>query len=279
MVFARNLEGPFLSTKDVFDLSSLFSYASALFCAMGPSQPLSHQSLAHSFPCNGGRGYLEKNPPPVLRIFFQVTYTVSPLFLALTKTAGGTLFLPKVEPSTPLSCYLLTSLFAKCYNPPTGFTHISCSPEAPNASPRLDPVVRHTGALRRHSRVIRSRDFAGASRQRRARESEARRSARWSCSANDRIRQLASPRLDQKCASPGVLRPGPAPDLRLQSRRSGTFVRARGRTRPQAGHGVLGRGRSRRPELQRPCQRRPLQAGARSHRESRVACRGRFRKR
>jgi hypothetical protein len=35
-------------------LSPLLSVDYALFCAMEPSQPLSHQSLAHSFPCNGG---------------------------------------------------------------------------------------------------------------------------------------------------------------------------------------------------------------------------------
>src|SRR5690348_10465937 len=36
------------------DLSPLLSVNCALFCAMEPSQPLSHQSLPHSFPCNGG---------------------------------------------------------------------------------------------------------------------------------------------------------------------------------------------------------------------------------
>ena len=35
-------------------LSSVFSNTSALFCATEPSQPLSHQELPHSFPCNGG---------------------------------------------------------------------------------------------------------------------------------------------------------------------------------------------------------------------------------
>lgn len=36
-------------------LSPLFSITCALFCAMEPSQPLSHQSLPDSLPCNGGR--------------------------------------------------------------------------------------------------------------------------------------------------------------------------------------------------------------------------------
>src|SRR5690348_9604824 len=34
--------------------SLLFSYTSALFARNGAAQPLSHQSLAHSLPCNGG---------------------------------------------------------------------------------------------------------------------------------------------------------------------------------------------------------------------------------
>lgn len=36
------------------DLSPLPPIRSALFCAMEPPQPLSHQSFTHSFPCNGG---------------------------------------------------------------------------------------------------------------------------------------------------------------------------------------------------------------------------------
>ena len=38
-------------------LFPLFSFSSALFCATEHSQPLSHQSLPHSFPFNGGWGY------------------------------------------------------------------------------------------------------------------------------------------------------------------------------------------------------------------------------
>ena len=38
------------------DLSPLLSVNCALFCAMEPTQLLSHQSLPHSFPCNGGVG-------------------------------------------------------------------------------------------------------------------------------------------------------------------------------------------------------------------------------
>ena len=36
------------------DPSPFFSYYCALFCSMEPTQLLSHQSLPHSFPCNGG---------------------------------------------------------------------------------------------------------------------------------------------------------------------------------------------------------------------------------
>lgn len=46
--------------------SPLFSYSSALFCATGASQPLSYQSFAHSFPCNGG-GYMSQNGARPLR--------------------------------------------------------------------------------------------------------------------------------------------------------------------------------------------------------------------
>src|SRR5690348_8565544 len=38
------------------DLSPLLSVNCALFCAMEPTQLLSHQSLPHSFLCNGGVG-------------------------------------------------------------------------------------------------------------------------------------------------------------------------------------------------------------------------------
>jgi hypothetical protein len=40
--------------KRFLDLSPLFSHLSALFFATEHLQPLSFQSLSHSFPCNGG---------------------------------------------------------------------------------------------------------------------------------------------------------------------------------------------------------------------------------
>ena len=62
-------------------LTALFSSSSALFCAMEPSQPLSHQSLPHSFPCNGGWGVssvvlspaTDHYPRPTLFCFQQLT--------------------------------------------------------------------------------------------------------------------------------------------------------------------------------------------------------------
>ena len=47
------------------DLSLLLSVDYALFCAMEPSQPLSHQALPHSFPCNGGWWVPALAPSPV----------------------------------------------------------------------------------------------------------------------------------------------------------------------------------------------------------------------
>src|SRR5690348_2248434 len=53
------------------DLSPLLSVICALFGAMEPSQPLSHQSLPHSFPCNGGWGVwsLTTNHSPLPTFF------------------------------------------------------------------------------------------------------------------------------------------------------------------------------------------------------------------
>lgn len=108
MAFARNLEGSVLHTTDALHLSSLFSNASALFCAMEPSQPLSHQSLAHSFPCNRGRGYLEKNPPTVFRILCQVPFALSPFLATHPKDRYlSPLFatLPKMRPRKSFVCH------------------------------------------------------------------------------------------------------------------------------------------------------------------------------
>ena len=63
MVFRRHAARECSSPSEFWSLTSVFclSYLSplppiscTLFCAMEPSQPLYHQSLAHSFPCNGG---------------------------------------------------------------------------------------------------------------------------------------------------------------------------------------------------------------------------------
>jgi hypothetical protein len=70
------------------DLSPLLSAYYALFCAMETSQPLSCQSLAHSFPCNGGWGCIAAAQLPEFRTLFQVPYPLCPFFLTLTKTAG-----------------------------------------------------------------------------------------------------------------------------------------------------------------------------------------------
>jgi hypothetical protein len=48
--------GTFTRSNDSFDLSPLFSYASALFGTTGITYLLFVQSLAHSFACNGGYG-------------------------------------------------------------------------------------------------------------------------------------------------------------------------------------------------------------------------------
>ena len=51
---ASRAEGPLLPAfKRSFDVSPFLSVDCALFSPMGPSQLLSHQSLPHSFPCNG----------------------------------------------------------------------------------------------------------------------------------------------------------------------------------------------------------------------------------
>src|SRR5690349_24242524 len=47
-----------MSQNRCFHLIPLFSSNSALFCAMERPQLLFHQSLPHSFPCNGGGVYL-----------------------------------------------------------------------------------------------------------------------------------------------------------------------------------------------------------------------------
>ena len=104
MAFARNLEGPVFYPRDALHLSTLFSNASALFCAMEPSQPLSHQSLTHSFPCNGGRGYFAKNPPPVFRTFFQLPYALSLLFATYENCRGVPQQLPEQPPRVHPPC-------------------------------------------------------------------------------------------------------------------------------------------------------------------------------
>jgi len=71
-----------------FDPSPFFSSTSALFCAMETSQPLSCQSLAHSFPCNGGWGCIATAQLPEFRTFFQVTYARSPFVPHSYKIAG-----------------------------------------------------------------------------------------------------------------------------------------------------------------------------------------------
>lgn len=58
-------------------LSPLPTTRYALFCAMEPSQPLSHQSLPHAFLCNGGCAPVNNPSLPVLCTFFQVTYSLS----------------------------------------------------------------------------------------------------------------------------------------------------------------------------------------------------------
>ncbi len=111
----------------------------------------------------------------------------------------------------------------------TGFTHSQTSSEATNASPRPYPVVRHPAAVRRYARLIRARFRAGAFRScRDGGKGQAHRRA------DDRLRQLASPGLDEERASAGVLRPGAAPDLRLQSRGSHALLPALGRARSHA---------------------------------------------
>ncbi len=86
-----------------YDLSLFFSYASALFCATEPSQFLSHQSLPHSFPCNG-RCVSGSNPfSSVFRRFFQVTYNLSSFLSHSSENCrGGWGILPKTEPRPPL---------------------------------------------------------------------------------------------------------------------------------------------------------------------------------
>ena|SRR5690348_90473 len=79
-------------------LSPLTSIYYALFCAMEPSQPLSHQSLPHSFPCNGGWGVSFRSAslttPPPLPAFFcfqQVTHCpiCNPFVLIMLQQWGG----------------------------------------------------------------------------------------------------------------------------------------------------------------------------------------------
>ena len=70
-------------------LSPLPSLTYALLCATRPSQPLSHQSLPHSFSCNGGCAPGNSPSPPVLRRFFQVTYTLSSFLSHSSKNYRG----------------------------------------------------------------------------------------------------------------------------------------------------------------------------------------------
>src|SRR5262249_32778388 len=44
-------------------LSHFASYSSTLFARNGDAQALSHQSVAHSFPLNGGMGYVRPSSP------------------------------------------------------------------------------------------------------------------------------------------------------------------------------------------------------------------------
>jgi|SRR5690348_6594245 hypothetical protein len=54
-----------MSQNRCFHLIPLFSSNSALFCAMERPQLLFHQSLPHSFPCNGGGGVSLAHPLPI----------------------------------------------------------------------------------------------------------------------------------------------------------------------------------------------------------------------
>ncbi len=103
MIFRRRVASTSPSPSDLCSLTSAFclSYLSplhpircALFCAMELSQPLSHQSLAHSFPSNGGCA-LHGQPPPVFRRYFQVTYNLSSFVsYSCENCRGGGLFFP-----------------------------------------------------------------------------------------------------------------------------------------------------------------------------------------
>ena len=69
---------PLLHQTNASYLSFLFSYGCAPFGATEPSQPLPHQSLPHSFPCNGGgrvsslvRSLLTRSSPLHAFFYFQ----------------------------------------------------------------------------------------------------------------------------------------------------------------------------------------------------------------
>src|SRR5262249_38191710 len=87
------------SQEQCAHLTPFFSIPSALFCAMESSQPLSHQSLPHSFPCNGGRGGIVH--PPIREI------CASCILVVLTG--------PRKSAASPLpfsSCFAFSAL---CY--------------------------------------------------------------------------------------------------------------------------------------------------------------------
>src|SRR5215467_12700147 len=77
-------------------LSSFFSSSSTLFVCNGASQRLSYQSVAHSFPLNGGRGAQHSNPQTCQRVTFKRSYVCQCPLLAFCFQQ-----LPTIKFSTP----------------------------------------------------------------------------------------------------------------------------------------------------------------------------------
>src|SRR5690348_3984756 len=139
-----------------FDPSPFFSSTSALFCAMETSQPLSCQSLAHSFPCNGGWGCIQLPNFQNSVHSSKLRMLDALLFLTLTKLPGCGVTLSQIGALTyhpnPQTSHLLFSINSAISALKTHAVRAQSAPHPPTAASRmfssgpvlpLHPPLRH----------------------------------------------------------------------------------------------------------------------------------------
>jgi hypothetical protein len=139
-----------ISQNGCFHLIPLISSNSALFASNADSQPLSHQSLPHSFPCDGGGSVSLADPLPTRH---SLCAALSPVFATH----------PKNRRLTPLFATLprtgsRKSIICHTYDTPGGFVPLplkfrTCSTaesQARGVACLRPPVTSYESPLARH---------------------------------------------------------------------------------------------------------------------------------